>query len=89
VPCYALAEAARKALRERPDARAVGVFAHRSRNVVGKGWDRGRALISVDSQGWTGDRTFAPVAREQKDDGRIYITPGTTLAPDEQIEVDR
>ena len=84
-----LADAARKTLRTRSDARAVGVFAYSSSALIGKGWDRGRALTSIDGQGWTGDRSFAPIARTQLDLGRIYLTLGTTLALGEQIEVDR
>jgi hypothetical protein len=84
-----LADAARKTLRTRSDARAVGVFAYSSAALTGKGWDRGRALTSIDGQGWTGDRTFAPIARTQMDQGRIYLALGTTLALGEQIEVDR
>jgi hypothetical protein len=85
----ALTDVARKTLREKVDARAVGVFAYSSRAALGTGWDLGRALASVDGQGWTGDRTFAPAASGTRDQGRIYVTLGTTLAPGEAIEVDR
>lgn len=84
-----LADAARKTLRQRADARAVGIFAYSSATLVGRGWDRGRALVSIDGRGWTGDRTFAPVAPGLWDNGRILITLGTALAPGENIEVER
>lgn len=84
-----LTDAVRKTMRQKGDARAVGVFVYGSRSSLGTGWDRGRALASVDGQGWTGDRTFAPVAPSLRDQGRIYLTLGTALASGEAIEVDR
>jgi hypothetical protein len=84
-----LTDAVRKTLRQKADARAVGVFAYSSRAGLGAGWDRGRALASVDGQGWTGDRTFAPVAPGTRDQGRIYLTLGNAIANGEAIEVDR
>jgi hypothetical protein len=84
-----LTHAVRQTLAQRHDAEAVGVFAYSSPVQIGKGYDKGRALVSRDGRGWTGDGTFDVLVPGLVDRGKIYVTLGTVLAAYEQAAVDR
>ncbi len=62
-----LADAAARTLEERRDALAVVVFALTAPENVGRGYDKGRAVASRDSRGWTGDGTFRGRANRREE----------------------
>jgi hypothetical protein len=82
-----LTDAGQRTRRQKPEVKVVGVFAYTSLAGIGRRFDKGRALVSRDGSGWTGDRTFDPVARGVADDGTLQITLGSVLSPSEQLAV--
>jgi hypothetical protein len=81
----ALADAARRTLREHPDVKAAVVFAYIDAENVNKGYDKGRALISSDGNGWAGDKKW--LGGEGQDTGRIAMTIGSAIGRGEAVEV--
>jgi hypothetical protein len=80
-----LADAARRTLRERPDALAAVVFAYSDRSLVDKGFDKGRAWVSRDGRRWTGDGRFMT----GPDNNRVHLTVGAAGGPAEELTVPR
>ncbi len=74
-------DAVRRAFEERPNARAIVLFAYSSKEAAQQsGTDKGRAVASSDGQGWTGDGSFGSYAAPPAlDEGRIYLTLGSLI----------
>jgi hypothetical protein len=70
----ALVEAAIDTLRSDEEAKAVCVFAHADESPLGQGFNRGRAWMSRDGQGWRGDGRIGP--DDEEDNGLIHVTIG-------------
>jgi hypothetical protein len=66
-----LADAARRLLRERPNAQAVMIFGYRTAAETNSAFTVGRAEASRDGRGWAGDGFF-----NGPDNNQIHITLG-------------
>ena len=74
-----LAQAARFALESHKDYDVVAVFAYFEASQVGKGYTKGRSVLSRDKKGWAGD---GKMLGSQQDTGKIEIDvviAGTTV----------
>jgi hypothetical protein len=80
-----LTDAARRTLREQGDARAAVIFAFSDRSLADKGFDKGRAWVSRDGQGWTGNGSFST----GPDNNQIHLTIGAAGGPSEEAKVPR
>jgi hypothetical protein len=79
-----LVDAARKALRDHRDARAVVVFGQTTPSTS-EPFDKGRAQVSSDGKGWTGDGLFLSGA----DKNRIHVALGPAEHMTEVTQVPR
>lgn len=84
----ALLVAAREALRADPEVAAVCVFASADDGPVNQGFNRGRAWLSRDGNGWTGDGRFPPYDECSDDHGDILVTIGDPRERMEHLRVE-
>jgi hypothetical protein len=84
----ALVDAARATLRADTEAKAACVFAYADDTPVCQGFNRGRAWISRDGLGWTGDGRFPPYGADSDDDA-ILVTVGEAGGHLEELRIDR